>query len=45
MSYIDGFILPLPNGKEDEYRKMAEMFAGKAKAQGGCGHTSPANAP
>ena len=37
MSYIDGFILPLPNGKEDEYRKMAEMFAGKAKAQGALG--------
>jgi uncharacterized protein YbaA (DUF1428 family) len=37
MSYVDGFILPLPNGKEDEYRKMAEMFAGKAKAQGALG--------
>jgi uncharacterized protein YbaA (DUF1428 family) len=37
MSYVDGFILPLPNGKEDEYRKMAEMFARKAKAQGALG--------
>ena len=37
MSYVDGFIVPLPNGKEDEYRKMAEMFAGKAKAQGALG--------
>ena len=37
MSYVDGFILPLPNGKEDEYRKMAEMFARKAKDQGALG--------
>jgi len=34
MSYIDGFILPLPKGKEDEYRKIAETFARKAQAQG-----------
>ncbi len=34
MSYVDGFILPLPKGKEDEYRKMAEMFAGKAEKLG-----------
>ncbi|GAA3902986.1 DUF1428 domain-containing protein [Sphingomonas limnosediminicola] len=37
MSYIDGFILPLPRGKEDEYRKMAEMFAGKATKLGAIG--------
>ena len=30
MSYIDGFVLPLPNGKEEEYRKQAETFARKA---------------
>jgi uncharacterized protein YbaA (DUF1428 family) len=34
MSYIDGFILPLPKGKEDEYRKVAETFARKAQDQG-----------
>ena len=37
MSYVDGFILPLPNGKEDDYRKNAEMFARKAKEQGAIG--------
>ena len=37
MSYIDGFILPLPNGKEEEYRKQAEMFARKAAEQGAIG--------
>ena len=37
MSYIDGFVVPLPNGKEDEYRKMAETFARKAKDQGAIG--------
>ena len=37
MSYIDGFILPLPNGKEDEYRAQAEKFARKATAQGAIG--------
>jgi uncharacterized protein YbaA (DUF1428 family) len=34
MSYIDGFILPLPSDKEDEYRKIAETFATKATALG-----------
>ena len=34
MSYIDGFVLPLPNGKEDQYRKMAEDFAVKAEKYG-----------
>jgi uncharacterized protein YbaA (DUF1428 family) len=37
MSYIDGFILPLPNGKEDEYRTQAEKFARKATEQGAIG--------
>jgi uncharacterized protein YbaA (DUF1428 family) len=37
MSYLDGFVIPLPKGKEDEYRKMAETFAKKAKAQGAIG--------
>jgi uncharacterized protein YbaA (DUF1428 family) len=37
MSYVDGFVLPLPNGKEDEYRKMAEMFAAKASDLGALG--------
>ena len=37
MSYVDGFVLPLPNGKEDAYRKIAETFAKKAQAQGAIG--------
>jgi uncharacterized protein YbaA (DUF1428 family) len=37
MSYIDGFILPLPNGKEEEYRKQAEKFAAKATTHGAIG--------
>ena len=37
MSYIDGFIVPLPKGKEDEYRGLAETFAKKAQAQGALG--------
>lgn len=34
MSYVDGFILPLPKGKEDEYRQMAQKFARKIEALG-----------
>ena len=34
MSYIDGFILPLPSDKEEEYRAIAQKFADKAAAQG-----------
>jgi uncharacterized protein YbaA (DUF1428 family) len=34
MNYIDGFILPLKDGKLEEYRAMAEMFAGKAEELG-----------
>src|SRR5262249_4318688 len=37
MAYVDGFVVPLPNGKEGEYRKMAETFARKAQAQGAIG--------
>jgi uncharacterized protein YbaA (DUF1428 family) len=37
MTYVDGFILPLPNGKEDEYRAQAEKFARKAREQGAIG--------
>ena len=37
MSYIDGFVLPLPNGKEEDYRKQAETFAAKAREQGAIG--------
>ena len=37
MTYVDGFILPLPNGKESQYREQAEKFANKARAQGAIG--------
>ena len=37
MSYIDGFVLPLKDGKLDEYTKMAEMFARKASDLGAIG--------
>ena len=29
MSYVDGFIVPVPEGAKDEYRTMAEKMAGK----------------
>lgn len=25
MNYVDGFVLPVPKDKQDEYRKMAEL--------------------
>jgi uncharacterized protein YbaA (DUF1428 family) len=34
MSYIDGFVLPLQEGKEEVYREMAETFARKATELG-----------
>lgn len=34
MNYIDGFVLPLKDGKLDDYRAMAEMFAQKAEELG-----------
>lgn len=37
MTYVDGFILPLRDDKLNEYKPMAEKFAGKAKAQGAIG--------
>jgi uncharacterized protein YbaA (DUF1428 family) len=37
MSYVDGFILPLRKGTEDEYRKLAETFASKAATLGAIG--------
>ncbi|HVI05877.1 MAG TPA: DUF1428 domain-containing protein [Sphingomicrobium sp.] len=37
MTYVDGFILPLPKGKEDEYRKLAGTFAKKAQKEGALG--------
>ena len=37
MSYIDGFVVPLREGKEDAYREMAEMFAAKASELGAIG--------
>jgi uncharacterized protein YbaA (DUF1428 family) len=37
MTYLDGFILPLKDDKLADYKKMAEMFAGKAKAHGAIG--------
>ncbi|HET9459663.1 MAG TPA: DUF1428 domain-containing protein [Sphingomicrobium sp.] len=37
MTYVDGFVLPLPNGKEDSYREQAEMFARKAADHGAIG--------
>jgi uncharacterized protein YbaA (DUF1428 family) len=37
MTYVDGFILPLPKGKEEEYRGQAEKFAKKASEQGAIG--------
>jgi uncharacterized protein YbaA (DUF1428 family) len=37
MSYIDGFVLPLNNEKLEDYRKMAESFAEKAREVGALG--------
>lgn len=37
MTYVDGFILPLPKGKEDEYKKLAETFADRAQKNGAIG--------
>lgn len=37
MTYVDGFVLPLPKGKEDDYKRQAEKFALKAKEQGAIG--------
>lgn len=37
MSYIDGFVLPLKDEKFEDYRKMAESFAEKAREVGALG--------
>lgn len=29
MSYVDGFIVPVPNGKKEDYRSLAQKMAGK----------------
>ena len=37
MSYIDGFILPLKDASLEEYTRLAETFATKARANGAIG--------
>ena len=37
MTYVDGFVLPLPKGNEEDYRAHAEKFARKAREQGAIG--------
>jgi uncharacterized protein YbaA (DUF1428 family) len=34
MSYVDGFIVPVPRGAKDAYRTMAQQMAGKLKDLG-----------
>jgi uncharacterized protein YbaA (DUF1428 family) len=34
MSYVDGFVIPVPKGKRESYRKMAEMAAPIFKEHG-----------
>jgi uncharacterized protein YbaA (DUF1428 family) len=34
MSYVDGFIVPVPTDKKDEYRTMAETMANKLQGLG-----------
>ena len=34
MSYIDGYLIPVPEGKIDAYREMAEMMAPKFREWG-----------
>ena len=34
MSYLDGFIVPVPEGGKDAYRAMAEKMAGKLRDLG-----------
>lgn len=41
MAYIDGFVLPVPKDKKDEYAELARKFAVKAKSLGArAGHES-----
>lgn len=34
MSYIDGFVIPVPAGKKDDYRKLAQQAAKVFKEHG-----------
>jgi uncharacterized protein YbaA (DUF1428 family) len=34
MSYIDGFVIPVPNDKKDDYRALAEKFGSLLKEFG-----------
>jgi uncharacterized protein YbaA (DUF1428 family) len=34
MSYVDGFVVPVPEGAKDEYRALATKMGGKCKALG-----------
>ena len=34
MDYVDGYVVPVPNGKKEEYRKMAELGATVFKDHG-----------
>jgi uncharacterized protein YbaA (DUF1428 family) len=34
MSYVDGFIVPVPQGNTEQYRQMAEKMAGKCRELG-----------
>ena len=34
MSYLDGFLVPVPEGSKDQYRALAEKMAGKLTEQG-----------
>jgi uncharacterized protein YbaA (DUF1428 family) len=34
MSYVDGFIVPVPQGNKEQYRQMAEKMAGKCRELG-----------
>jgi len=34
MSYLDGFVVPVPQGSKDQYRQMAEKMAGKCRDLG-----------
>ena len=34
MSYVDGFVVPVPEGSKDEYRQLAEKMGRKCKNLG-----------
>lgn len=34
MNYVDGFLVPVPNAKKEDYRRMAEMAAKVFKENG-----------